>query len=56
MYTDAEVALLLEESGANVSIEQLEAELKGFDDQCFALKRITPSGPTVQLRAEGPQL
>ena len=46
VYGDPEVAQQLEESTANVTIEQLEVRLKGFDDQCFALKRITPSAPT----------
>ena len=45
VYGDAEVAQQLEKANTELTIEQLEVRLKGFDDQCFALKRITPSAP-----------
>jgi adenylate cyclase len=48
---DPEVAAMLEDAGGELSAEQTESQLKGFDEECFLLWRVTgrerePAGAT----------
>ena len=53
IYNDEEVSSLLENDRSTFQVERIDATLKGFDGERFALKRVavaTPGGPPGQLR------
>ena len=53
IYDDEEVSSLLENNRSTFQVERIDATLKGFDGERFALKRVavtTPGGPLGQRR------